>query len=92
MLKDKTIVIGVTGSIAAYKAASLVSGLIKKGADVHVIMTEHATKIIHPITFETLTRHKCLIDPFDRNFNYNIEHVALAKKAEAYQTATTQAL
>lgn len=82
MLKGKTVVIGVSGSIAAYKMANLISMLTKQHCDVHVVMTEHATKIIHPITFETLTGHKCLIDTFDRNFNYNIEHVALGDKAD----------
>ena len=82
MLKGKTVVLGVTGSIAAYKAANLASMLVKLHADVHVIMTKNATNFIHPITFETLTNNKCLVDTFDRNFQYSVEHVALAKKAD----------
>ena len=76
MLKGKTVVLGVTGSIAAYKMANLTSMLTKLHCDVHVIMTKNATNIINPITFETLTAHKCLVDTFDRNFNYNIEQKA----------------
>lgn len=91
MTKQKTVVLGVTGSIAAYKAADLVSRLKKLNYDVHVIMTKNATNIIHPITFETLTGHKCLIDTFDRNFNYNIEHVSLAQKADAVMIAPATA-
>ena len=79
MLKGKTIILGVSGSIAAYKIASLASALVKLQADVHVIMTSNATNFIHPITFETLTGNKCLVDTFDRNFDYSVEHVALAK-------------
>ena len=82
MLKGKTVVLGVTGSIAAYKIANLASMLVKKHADVHVIMTENATNFINPITFETLTGNKCLVDTFDRNFQFNVEHVALAKRAD----------
>lgn len=82
MLKGKTVILGVTGSIAAYKAAQLASLLVKSHADVHVIMTGHAENFINPITFETLTSHKCLVDTFDRNFQYNVEHVSLAKKAD----------
>ncbi|MGN0537742.1 MAG: bifunctional phosphopantothenoylcysteine decarboxylase/phosphopantothenate--cysteine ligase CoaBC [Acutalibacteraceae bacterium] len=82
MLTGKTVVVGVTGSIAAYKIANLVRMLTKLNCDVHVLMTQNATQFINPITFETLTNHKCLVDTFDRNFNYNIEHVALAKKAD----------
>lgn len=82
MLKGKTVILGVTGSIAAYKAANIASMLVKMNADVHVLMTENARNFINPITFETLTGHKCLIDTFDRNFNYNIEHVALGEKAD----------
>jgi len=91
MLTGKTVVLGVTGSIAAYKAANLASLLIKQHCDVHVIMTEHATNFIHPTVFETLTNHKCLIDTFDRNFNYNVEHVELAKKADLFLTAPASA-
>ena len=82
MLEGKTVVLGVTGSIAAYKIANLTSMLVKLHADVHVLMTKNATNFINPITFETLTNHKCLVDTFDRNFNYNIEHVALGDKAD----------
>ncbi len=82
MLKGKTVILGVTGSIAAYKAANLASLLKKQHADVHVIMTRNAMQFIHPITFETLTGNKCLVDTFDRNFQYEVEHVELAKRAE----------
>ena len=82
MLKGKTVVLGVTGSIAAYKIANLASMLSKLHADIQVLMTENATNFINPITFETLTGHKCLIDTFDRNFQYSVEHVSLAKKAD----------
>lgn len=82
MLKGKTVLLGVTGSIAAYKAASLASALKKLGADVHVLMTSNGMNFINPITFETLTGNKCLIDTFDRNFEYSVEHVSLAKKAD----------
>ncbi len=81
-LKGKTILLGVTGSIAAYKMANVASMLIKKGADVHVIMTKNAMNFINPITFETLTNHKCLVDTFDRNFEFNVEHVSIAKAAD----------
>lgn len=91
MLKGKTVVLGVTGSIAAYKAANLASMLVKMHADVHVLMTQNATNFINPITFETLTGHKCLIDTFDRNFNYNIEHVALGTKADVVLVAPASA-
>lgn len=74
MLKGKTVVLAVTGSIAAYKIASLASTLKKLEADVHVLMTENAENFIHPITFETLTGNKCLIDTFDRNFRWNMLH------------------
>lgn len=82
MLKGKTVILGVTGSIAAYKIANLASMLVKLHADVNVIMTQNATNFINPITFETLTNNKCLVDTFDRNFKYNVEHVALAKRAD----------
>lgn len=91
MLKGKCVVLGVTGSIAAYKIANLASMLVKLHADVHVIMTQNATNFINPITFETLTNHKCLVDTFDRNFNYNVEHVALAKKADVVLIAPASA-
>lgn len=91
MLKGKFIVLGVTGSIAAYKTASLASMLVKAGASVQVIMTQNATNIINPITFETLTSRKCLIDTFDRNFEYNVEHVSLAKRADLFMIAPATA-
>ena len=82
MLKGKTIILGVTGSIAAYKAADLASRLVKQHADVQVIMTENAGQFIHPLTFETLTGNKCLTDTFDRNHPFEVEHIALAKRAD----------
>mgnify|MGYP001863710556 FL=1 len=82
MLKGKTVILGVTGSIAGYKAANLASMMKKLGCNVHVIMTKNATNFIHPITFETLTQNKCLIDTFDRNFEFSVEHVSLAKQAD----------
>ena len=91
MLKGKTVVLGVTGSIAAYKIASLASMLVKQQAEVHVLMTKNATNFINPITFETLTGHKCLVDTFDRNFEYSVEHVALAKKADVVLIAPASA-
>ena len=91
MLKGKTVVLGVTGSIAAYKIANLTSMLKKLQCDVHVIMTRHAVNFINPITFETLTGHKCLVDTFDRNFNYNIEHAALGERADVVMVAPASA-
>ena len=91
MLQGKTVVLGVTGSIAAYKIANLASMLVKLHADVHVIMTQNATNFINPITFETLTSNKCLVDTFDRNFQYNVEHVSLAKKADVVLVAPASA-
>lgn len=91
MLTGKTVVLGVTGSIAAYKIANLTSMLVKQHADVYVLMTQNATNFINPITFETLTNHKTLVDTFDRNFNYNIEHVSLAKKADVVLVAPASA-
>ncbi len=91
MLKGKTVVLGVTGSIAAYKIADLASKLSKLHCDVHVIMTKNATNFIHPITFETLTNHRCLVDTFDRNFEYNVEHVSLAKQADVVLVAPATA-
>ena len=82
MLSGKIVILGVTGSIAAYKAANLASMLRKQHADVQVIMTKNATEFINPITFETLTGKKCLVDTFDRNFQYEVEHVELAKRAD----------
>ncbi len=91
MLKGKCVVLGVTGSIAAYKIASLASALVKLGADVNVIMTRNATNFINPITFETLTSNKCLVDTFDRDFQFNVEHVALAKRADIFMVAPASA-
>ena len=91
ILKSKTVVLGVTGSIAAYKIANLASSLVKKGANVHVIMTKNATNFINPITFETLTGHKCLVDTFDRNFEFSVEHVSLAKQADIFMVAPASA-
>ena len=91
MLKGKTVVLGVTGSIAAYKIADLASKLSKLHCNVHVIMTKNATNFINPITFETLTNNKCLVDTFDRNFQYSVEHVALAKKADVVLVAPATA-
>lgn len=91
MLKGKTVILGVTGSIAAYKIAGLTSMLKKLHCDVYVIMTQNAVHFINPITFETLTGHKTLTDTFDRNFNYNIEHVSLAKKADLVLIAPASA-
>ena len=91
MLKNKTIVLGVTGSIAAYKIPNLARMLMKLGADVQVLMTPNAANFINPYTFETLTKHKCLIDTFDRNFQYSVEHVAIAKAADAVMIAPASA-
>ena len=91
MMKNKTVVLGVTGSIAAYKTANLASMLVKAGCNVNVIMTQNATNFINPITFETLTGNKCLTDTFDRNFQYNVEHVALAKRADVFMVAPASA-
>ena len=90
-MKDKTIVLGVTGSIAAYKIAGLASALVKEGCEVHVIMTHNATHFINPITFETLTGNKCLVDTFDRNFEFHVAHVSLAKKADVILVAPATA-
>lgn len=91
MLEGKHIVLGVTGSIAAYKAASLASMLKKQKADVTVIMTQNATNFINPITFEALTGNKCLADTFDRNFQHNVEHVSLAKQTDVFVIAPASA-
>ncbi len=91
MLSNKTVIIGVTGSIAAYKIANLVSMLVKQNCDVHVIMTKNATNFINPITFETLTNNKCIVDTFDRNFDYNVGHVSLADKADLFLVAPASA-
>lgn len=91
MLKGKTVILGVTGSIAAYKMADLASQLSKLHCNVHVIMTKNATNFINPITFETLTNNRCLVDMFDRNFQYNVEHVSLAKQADVVLVAPATA-
>ena len=91
MLKDKVILLGVSGSIAAYKIASLASRLKKDGADVHVIMTKNAVNFINPITFETLTGNKCLVDTFDRNFEFSVEHVSLGQAADVMLVAPATA-
>ena len=91
MVVGKHIILGVTGSIAAYKIASLASMLVKQKADVTVIMTPNATNFINPITFETLTGNKCLVDTFDRNFEFQVEHVSLAKQADVFLTAPASA-
>ena len=87
MLTGKTIVLGVTGGIAAYKSANLASMLVKLNADVHVIMTHNATHFITPMTFETLTNNKCIVDTFDRNFSFDVKHVSLAKKGDLFVVA-----
>ena len=91
MLRGKTVVLGVTGSIAAYKIAGLASMLVKQHCDVHVVMTKNATNFIHPIAFETLTNHKCLVDTFDRNFQFHVAHVSLGQKADVMMIAPASA-
>ena len=91
MLKGKTGLLGVTGSIAAYKIAYLASALKKLHAQVHVLMTQNATNFINPITFETLTGNKCLVDTFDRNFQFSVEHVSIAKQADVVMIAPASA-
>ena len=91
MLKGKTVVLAVSGSIAAYKIASLASALKKQHANVQVLMTKNAVNFINPITFESLTGNKCLVDTFDRNFQYSVEHVALAKQADVVLVAPASA-
>lgn len=91
MLKGKTVVLGITGGIAAYKAAYLASALVKLHASVEVIMTEHATKFIAPLTFEQLTGHRTMVDTFDRNFSHQVEHIALADRADLVMVAPATA-
>ncbi len=91
MLTNKTVILGVTGSIAAYKTAYIASGLKKQHCDVHVLMTQNATHFINPITFETLTGNKCVDDTFDRNFEFQVNHVSLAKRADAMLIAPASA-
>ena len=91
MLSGKTVILGVTGSIAAYKIANLASMLVKMHCDVHVLMTKNATNFINPITFETLTNNRCIVETFDRNFEFHVGHVSLAKKADAMLIAPASA-
>ena len=91
MLKDKTVVLGITGSIAAYKMASVASSLKKMGVNVEVIMTCNATQFITPVTFEAITGNRCIVDTFDRNFDFNIEHISLAQKADLFIVAPASA-
>ena len=91
MLKGKTVLLCVSGSIAAYKIAYLASALKKLNANVHVLMTQNGTNFINPITFETLTGNKCLVDTFDRNFEFSVEHVSLAKQADVVMIAPASA-
>lgn len=91
MLKGKTVLLGVTASIAAYKTCNLARMLTKLGADVYVAMTPNSLNFVHPLTFETLTQHKCLIDSFDRNFEYCVQHVSIAKKADVVMIAPATA-
>ncbi len=91
MLNGKVVVLGVTGSIAAYKMSNVASALVKEGAEVHVVMTKNATNFINPITFETLTNNKCLVDTFDRNFEFNVTHVSLPQKADVMLIAPATA-
>lgn len=91
MLNGKTVLLGVTGGIAAYKIANLASALVKLHADVNVIMTQNATNFINPITFESLTGNKCIVDTFDRNFKFKVEHIALAELADVFMVAPASA-
>lgn len=91
LLDGKCVVLGVTGGIAAYKIPNLASALIKLGAEVHVLMTENATNFITPTTFETLTKNKCIVDTFDRNFTFEVEHISLAEKADLFMVAPATA-
>lgn len=91
MLRGKTVVLAISGSIAAYKMANVARMLLKQHCDVEVLMTKNATQFINPITFESLTGHKCLVDTFDRNFQYSVEHVALAKRADVVLIAPASA-
>lgn len=91
MFENKSIIIGVSGGIAAYKTAYLVSALSKTEADVNIIMTENACEFISPLVFETLTGNKCYVDTFDRNFKFDVEHISLAKKADIFMIAPATA-
>ena len=85
LLKNKTVVLGITGGIAAYKMPNVAHALVKLGADVHVLMTKNATEFISPLVFETLTRRRCQVDTFDRNFQYDVAHISLANAAELFK-------
>jgi len=91
MLKNKTVILGVTGSIAAYKIVNLSSMLVKLNCEVHVVMTKNALNFINPITFETITKNKCLVDTFDRDFEFDVKHISLAKKADIILVAPASA-
>ena len=91
MLNGKTVLLGVTGGIAAYKAAALASALVKLHASVEVIMTEHATKFVAPLTFEQLTGNRTMVDTFDRNFSHQVEHIALATRTDLVLVAPATA-
>lgn len=91
MLKGKTVVLGVTGSISAYKMANVASALCKEGADVHVVMTQNAANFINPITFETLTKNKCIVDTFDRNTKLHVAHITLSQTADVIMIAPASA-
>lgn len=90
-LQGKTVVLGITGGIAAYKMANVASALRKTGANVHVIMTENATQFITPLTFETLTNNRCVVDTFARDFQYDVTHISLAKAADLFLIAPATA-
>lgn len=91
MFKNKTVVLGVTGSIAAYKTAGLASSLVKRGCRVQVIMSENSKNFINPITFEELTKNRCITDTFDRNYQYNVAHISLAQQADVFMVAPATA-
>ena len=91
MLKEKNVLLGVTGGIAAYKACELASALVKQGADVNVIMTENATRFVAPLTFDALTKNRTVTDTFDRQHSYEIEHISLAEKADVLIIAPASA-
>ena len=91
MLSGKTVLLGVTGGIAAFKAAALASALVKQHCQVEVIMTEHATQFITPLTFEQLTGNRTMVDTFDRNFSHQVEHIALARRTDLVLVAPATA-
>ena len=90
-LQGKCVLLGITGGIAAYKMANVASALVKAGAEVHVVMTENATQFITPLTFETLTNNRCVVDTFARDFQYDVTHISLAKKADLILVAPATA-